>query len=368
MTIAVQSDYIHYIYTGNASLYSSIVDAKDKIAEYFLSNVVAASAGTASPTADQMKNLLDQLSSGKIIGNTLVEALNEVGFDSAGRSNIATGSSAFFDSFSGGVPEIPDAAVDLLDQINIALNGIIATMKDCNQWIIVEQLKQLKGGQFVKGAKVSGLFDSQMLSLADYELESAAVRLQENMAKLQSGENMSVKDLQSIISSVRGSFNKIGGTLYEAVVVQAGNVAGEKAKEEFVKANREIAEMPDVRIIPDVHFSSSGAEKINGKSQKSDIIMTYSAGGITFQIGGSVKLQQKKDVIQGKAMPKIANLHSGLSLGDMIAEYSKISGFSLSELQNLEAGLGALKVRSGNKLVKFTQANSTGGYGNLSEA
>lgn len=372
MTIMVQSDYIHYIYNsynGGASLYSSITDAKEEVAKYFLANVTkASSGGKVSPTEEQMKNLLDQMSSGKVIGDVLVESLNEIGFDSEGKSNIATGSNVFFNVESFEPPDIPDEAVRLLNQINTALNGIIATMKECNQFVIISQLKRLQNGQFVKGANVSGLFDSQMLSLASYDLEGAAAKLQENMALLENGESLSAKDLKSILASVRGSFNKIGGTLYEAVAVQAGNVAGKKIKERFAAANREIASMPNVKLIPDMRFTSSGAEKINGKSQKSDIIMTYNEGGVTFQLGGSIKLQQKTDVVKGKALPKISNLHSGLSIGDMIEEYSKISGFSLSELEHFEAGIGALKVRSGNKLVKFTQAQSSGGYSNLSTA
>ena len=185
------------------------------------------------------------------------------------------------------------------------------------------------------------------------------------MARLSNGNYSSIKDLQSILASVRGSFNKIGGTLYEAVVQQAGNVAGKKIQEEFVKAHRQMGQSAMMKIVPDFRLTSSGTEKIEGKSQKSDIIMTYSQNGVVFHLGGSIKLQQKKDVVKGKAAPKIGNLHSGLSLGDMLEEYSKISGFSLSELERLEAGLGALKVRSGNKLIKFTQTNSTGGYQNL---
>ena len=136
ISILVQSDYIHYVYNsynGGTSLYSSLPEAKEKVAEHFLSNVAkSVTTQGKTPNEKQIEHLLKEISSGGSIGGPLVEQLNNISFD-AGQSKIATGSSVFFDSISNKAPDIPDEAAHLLDEINIALNNIISTMRQANQ-------------------------------------------------------------------------------------------------------------------------------------------------------------------------------------------------------------------------------------------
>ena len=170
------------------------------------------------------------------------------------------------------------------------------------------------------------------------------LRILDNLA---GGGTVTGLDLASIGASVRGSFSKIGGHMYEAVVVQAINCADCAAEEAFLEANNKIRKgMPPGSSLNDSSLRAAytaTSKTLNGQDLKGDISMVYTRNGISYNISGSLKLNQQKNTLKGKSL-KISNVQGGFTLGEYIRQGFLVSGNSVASMQWYEAALGAVKI------------------------
>lgn len=374
MSLAVQSTYIHYIYNNfdgsGYNYHADIGRIKQEILTRFLSN--ARKNITGSVDDKTLIRLLKEISGGGQIGARLMDELNAQNWQEcwepsgAPKSLMQTGNAETI--------KIPSEAEDLVRDVQIALNGIVQAMGQAEQYIVIKEMSKMLDGTPVSVAmpnvKADGVFSVPQISLADVECVTAMTKLKENLILLQNngGTILGQETLESIMRSIRGCFNTLGGRLYEVVPMHALNIIGKQMEDQIQSTNRQINQLSGLVAYQNFRSQATGSGKIAGSDIKPDISLIYNENGVIYRFGGSVKLAQNRDTIKGE-QPKIKNLHSGLTLGQMFQDYFSIIGDSLNNLEWFEAGLGALRIySSANSTIPFNQNNSSGAYSTLSSS
>ena len=92
-----------------------------------------------------------------------------------------------------------------------------------------------------------------------------------------------------------------------------------------------------------------------GCVQKNDIEMVYTKNGVTYSIGGTIKLRQGEKDLNGKGW--IKNIHSGLTLGRLVELTLENTGQSQLG-QYYAACLGAIKTTQSNRSRFFDTRSS----------
>lgn len=362
MTLAAQSEYIHYHfenYKGEKPSAFSVEEAKQKIVSSFLDRFRAQQSSKAAKNAsdDDIIALLKDFTSEGQIGKALVNRLNVLAFvpDEQGNydvlSKISTGAGV-----GAGIKglTIPDAATKMAEKVESYLDSMIQVLGHSQLDLLKVQLMAVKTGGTIpsslKDVKIEGSFSLQELSLSDLEVSKAAANLQEKLSLLRSlskDSSASSLSMESIAKSIAGSFSAIGGKMFEPVAEHAFNCGDVAFWEELVNANDNIkAHLPPGSFLIDGELRSkyTGSQKtLSGQDIKNDITMTYNKNGIEYTIGGSLKLNQQQKTLQGKSL-RISNLHSGFTLSGLAEEAFRVSGQSINAMQWYEAGLGAIKL------------------------
>ena len=362
MTLAAQSEYIHYHfenYRGEKPDIFSVEEVKQKILSSFLDRFRAQQNSAAAKNAkdDDIIALLQDFTSEGQVGKALINRLNVLAFtpDDEGSygmlSKISTGAGV-----GAGIKglSIPDAAVKMAEKVESYLDSMIQVLGHAQLDLLKAQLIAVKTGgpipSSLNGVKVEGSFSSRELSLSDLEVSKAAINLQEKLSLLRSlskDPSASSLSMDSIARSISGSFSAIGGKMFEPVAEHAFNCGDATFWEKLIDANDNIKlHLPPGSFLIDGELQSkyTGSQKtLSGQDIKNDITMTYNKNGIEYTIGGSLKLNQQQKTLQGKSL-RISNLHSGFTLSGLAQEAFRVSGQSINAMQWYEAGLGAIKI------------------------
>lgn len=385
MTIAVQSNYIHYFYehyNGPKNHMPSLEQAKQQIKKGWLARVKAAQIdiNAKNISDDQLIQLLNDISSNGPIGSAMIGALSNIQWDESRtftegeglKGSISTGNADVI-GLHAEAPSISKQAQAIISDINAGLQGIIDVMQWAQQPLLVAQLRKVRNGESIntvpglKNAKINnGKFSKHDLTAAMMDLEKAMTDLSDNINRLKKWSEdggSADKTLEAIVKSVRGSFNTMGGQFYEVAVKHAANVAGEELRDQLKTVYNLIGKNYPARVGSDLDAIWSGNQKLEGGDIKPDIQLSFSKNNVTFSFGGSIKLAQNAQYAQGKAFQ--IQLQGSPSLGEGLEQYMNLAGYSANSLQWFEAGLGALKLYSGKKAINFNLKNSNGAYQDL---
>ena len=367
------SSYLHYHidnYDGPQGLSLNVEEAKQKILDRFLSTFISQQKGVNSSTdlvtKEKAIDFLEQMSSSGAIGSKLVQDLSSINFvnSSFGTtfSRISTGAGIASAGSTNGIA-IPQAAVNLLSEVNDRLNMMIDVLQLTGQSAYVAMLASLQDGETLPLELLDKNLNGKQFSQAeiqdkDKKMTAAVSKLKENvnsLSQLAKGGSSDI-DYNSVMRSVAGCFNEIGGHLYEAVVAFIFEHADETVRREvipalardFEKTGRISGEFFEVtsRILSEV--KTTGQNKIDNQEVKGDISMKTSYDGITFQLSGSIKLLQNDDAITGKSL-RLKNIHNGMSFGNALTIGLDSAGHSTDILQWFEAHMSAVKQTEGSK-------------------
>ena len=364
--IALQTSQYHYHWpnyqVSNPPFFGNIESIKKKILHQFLGKMRNYHGNNKNMTDRELINFLREISAGGPIGTPVIDMLNNLNFNvNNNKSDIGTGAS-FNARVEALEPWIPDEA----ERINSALNGIlddiIYVLSKSGLDIIASQLKQVQSKTPVSTIIAqtpfvihNGVYPETQLSLADFNVKTALENLQEKMQLLSNissnSNNSGTLSLDSIQKSIAGSFNDIGGELFEPVVAHAINLVGNRMIEEKKKIDSAFVQSGGILKA----VQSGNERKTSGAQKKNDIELTYTKDKITYSIGGTVKLRQGKTDLNGRGWLK--DIHSGLTLGRLVELTLENAGQS-SLGQYYAACLGAIKTTQSNRSRFFDNRSS----------
>lgn len=364
--IALQSSQYHYHWpnyqVSGIPSFDNIESIKQQILHQFLSKMKNYHTNNKNMTDKELINFLREISAGGSIGTPVIDMLNSLNFNSNNnKSDIGTGAS-FNARVEALEPWIPDEAVRINSALNGILDDIIYAMSKSGLDIIASQLKEVQSGTPVSVVIArtpivvhNGVYPETQLSLADFNVKVALENLQQKMQLLSSispnSDNSGALNLDSIQKSIAGSFSDIGGELFEPVVAHAINLVGNRMVEEKKKIDNAFVQSGGI-----LRATQSGnVRKESGAQQKNDIEMVYTKNGITYSIGGTIKLRQGEKDLSGKGW--IKNIHSGLTLGRLVELTLENTGQSQLG-QYYAACLGAIKTTQSNR-SRFFDARSS---------
>ena len=354
--IALQAAQYHYHWPNYEvstppSFSNSIEDIKQKILSKFLKTMRVYHTNNKSMSDQQLINFLKEISSGGVIGNQIVRELNNLAFSQEGKSSLGTGAT-FNAEMEGLEPQIPDEATRIAQAIENILNNMIDTLAKSKLDILASQLRAIKSGTPVEQVfqqipiKVSdGAYPESQLTLAEVGKQASFETLQscmKELAALSSSGGGTDISLASIKDSVAGAFNDIGGIMLEPVAAHAMNLVGNRIREEKQKIDEAFIQSGGILSAT----QSGGERKESGAQQKNDIEMTYNKGGLTYSVGGTIKLRQGKDSLAGKGQLK--DLHAGLTLGRLVELTLQDTGQAALG-SYYAAALGAIKATNSNR-------------------
>ena len=285
------------------------------------------------------------------VGSNLLSILQNTNwlFDSNGANKMPTGAGFKNESESDEDPHIPDYAANVLREVNTRIQAIINIMSQCGEAAIVCQLQSVLNGGSVDPKvldKLNGYrFSKASLNFANEKVTSAMEVLQENLAALNSlsqgnGYSDGDKLYGSLISSIRGCFNNIGGSLFEVACVHAVRQSKYYVSQNIIPEINQMFADSGARILSVEH---TGDERINGHEVKNDIEMIYYLNGIRFIVGGSLKLNNQVQQHLGNNIT-IKNVQGGMDFGKFL-EYGKIED---NNRKWLEAYMGVFKKKNSN--------------------
>lgn len=364
--IALQTSQYHYHWpnyqVSSPPFFGDIESIKKKILHQFLGKMRNYHTNNKNMTDKELINFLREISIGGLVGTPVIDMLNSLNFNSNNnKSDIGTGAN-FNARVEALEPWIPDEAVRINSALNGILDDIIYVMSKSGLDIIASQLKQVQSGTPVSTVITqtpitvhNGVYPETQLSLADFNVKTALENLQQKMQLLSNispnSDNSGALSLDSIQKSIAGSFSDIGGELFEPVVAHAINLVGNRMIEEKKKIDNAFVQSGGI-----LRATQSGnIRKESGAQQKNDIEMVYTKNGITYSIGGTIKLRQGEKDLNGNGW--IKNIHSGLTLGRLVE--LTLSNTGQSQLgQYYAAMLGAIKSTQSNRSRFFDSRSS----------
>lgn len=363
--IAIESSGYHYHWpnygvSAAPSFQGNIESIKQNILSRFLNKMRNYHTNNKNMTDQQLINFLKEVSSGGMIGNQIVAELNNLAFASSGKSDLGTG--ATFNAMVEGLePWIPDEATRIAQAINNILDNIIFVLSKSKLDILASQFKQIKSGtpvsevfQQIPMTVSDGVYPETQLTLAEIGKQASFETLQNCLKELSTlsssggGGNLSLADIKA---SVAGAFNDISGIMLEPVAAHGINLVAEETRK--VKKEADNAFIKSGGILTAVQ--SGNERKSSGAQKKNDIEMTYNKNGLTYSVGGTIKLRQGKDHLAGRG--RLENLHNGMTLGRLVELTLADTGQS-GLGQYYAAALGAIKSTNSNRSRFFDGRSS----------
>ena len=364
--IALQTSQYHYHWpnyqVSSPPSFGDIESIKKKILHQFLNKMKIYHTNNKNMTDSELIKILKELSSGGVVGDQIITTLNSLNFTSneEGKSSLGT-ASVFNNQIAALEPYIPDEVSRVTEAMNWLLNDIIDVLWASELDIMAIQLTQVKSGtpvsQVLQNIPVTvsnGAYPETQLSLASLKVKGSLEKLQicmNELSKLGEPNGSSNLTLEDIKSSLEGVFSKIAGELYEPVTAHAMNIVGNKIWKQKKEIDQWFAHSGGI-----LRAIQSGTEtKESGAQKKNDVELTYTKNGITYSIGGTIKLRQGKQDLKGSG--SIQNLHGGMTLGKLVE--LTLSDTGQSQLgQYYAAMLGAIKTTQSNRSRFFDNRSS----------
>lgn len=355
--LAVSREYLHYHfenYMGLEPSYFNVEEAKQKILDTFtqrLANSINRNIierGNRKISKEKAIEMLTEVTRQGGFGAIMEQVFSELQFSKNPKGeniNMISTGAGFFEGHNKSDP-IPEQAVRILDIINNKINNMVMIFSGYGEQLLVSQLNNLYSGQPIP-KELSYLngqgFSSQQLSIYDKIAEDAIKTLQQDIQSIatlaQGGQLKEDVSLYSLMRSLSGGFNTLGGILNEAAVKLLFDAANSRGYNQVTDRVKNI-----VSAIPNAKLRVYGANlvtnKIGGKDVKSDITVIYTENGIVYTFGGSIKNLQNKQSLKGGVV--IKDIHSGFTFGSLIQEAYKLAGKNIDEMQGYEAALGAM--------------------------
>lgn len=296
-----------------------------------------------------------------VVGSTLLKNLQESSwlFNQDGTSKIQTSAGLINESEGDDDLHIPQYAVNLLDEVNSRINNIIDVMSHCGENIIVAQLQAVRDGKTIPEIEKlnNKQFSAAEISSAQNRMLRSMETLQENISALSSlsdnGGSSEIK-YSSLLQSIRGCFNDIGGHLFEVACAYVAKHSKYYFNKNIVPEINMAFTRSGAKVFSNV--ANTGLNRINGHEVKNDIEMYYNENGISFIIGGNIKLNNQVRQHFGSNIT-IRNVHKGMTFGQFV-EYGLQSGANQANLQWIEGHIGALKTKKGGKDVPYVLSKS----------
>lgn len=257
----------------------------------------------------EIDELLNDWTVGGMVGQKIAGQMNEIAalidsgsYGTSGGLAIGDGEvrlSGAKSAFNTSKKKAIESCTSICKAVDRYMSNTIEVLAKNNENILAQAiLDSYKTNTPLKVSVGDSRISESMLTESETKVTALINTINQNLNGLRSlgNSSYSANDVKSLygsyIEALKSAFNSLGGTIHEIVVAHGINVAagvGDGAIKKSEEESRRIVESSNGAFYSQWVAQDTDA---SGRETKNDVNIYYNKNGITFTVGGSIKLRQ----------------------------------------------------------------------------